>query len=182
MFSCLLCWQGTAYAGDIDIAYARIESGEDEYRLAASFKFELSRELENVLSSGIPLYFVTEVEVTRPRWYWFDQKTITSEQSVRISYNVITRQYRASVNGSFTQNYKDLNDALALIRSPSRWLVAEKSSLDYDTTYNVAVRAYLDTDQLPKPLQFNALNNSDWRLASDWKRFTFKANEPGKGS
>jgi len=181
MFSCLLCWQSAACAGDVEIAYARIESGEEGYRLAANFKFELSRELENVITSGIPLYFVTEVEITRPRWYWFDQKTITSAQSVRISYNVITRQYRASVNGSFAQNYRTLDDALALVRTPSRWLVAEKTSLDYDQTYNVAVHAYLDTDQLPKPLQFNALNNSDWRLASEWKRFTFKA-EPAKGS
>lgn len=177
MLSCLLCWQPAAYAGSIDIAYARIEPGDDGYRLAASFKFELSRELENVITNGIPLYFVTEVEITRPRWYWFDQKTVTNERSVRISYNVITRQYRASVNGSFAQNYKNLNDALSLIRSPSRWLVAEKSSLDYDTTYNVGVRIYLDTDQLPKPFQFNALNNSDWRLSSDWKHLTFRANE-----
>jgi hypothetical protein len=177
MLSCLLCWQTAALAGNIDIAYARIEPGEDGYQMAASFKFELSRELEDVLTNGIPLYFVTDVEITRPRWYWFDQKTITNERSVRISYNVITRQYRASVNGSFAQNFKDLNDALSLVRSPSRWLVADKSSLDYDVTYNVALRIYLDTDQLPKPFQFNALNNSDWRLSSDWKRMTFKADD-----
>ena len=177
LLSCLLCWQSVASAGNIDIAYARIEQSEDGYRLAASFKFELSRELENIITNGIPLYFVTEVEITRPRWYWLDEKTITSEQSVRISYNVITRQYRASVNGSFAQNYKNLDEALSLVRAPSRWLVADKSALDYGDTYNVAVRVFLDTDQLPKPFQFNALNNSDWRLSSDWKRMTFRVDE-----
>jgi hypothetical protein len=49
--------------------------------------------------------------------------------------------------------------------------------LSYGATYNVGVRLQLDTDQLPKPLQFNALNNADWRLTSDWKRMTFKADE-----
>ena len=49
--------------------------------------------------------------------------------------------------------------------------------LSYGATYHVAIRSRLDTDQLPKPLQFNALNNSDWRLSSDWKRMTFKADE-----
>jgi len=174
---CLLCWQPNAYAGNIDISYARIESSEDGYRLAASFSFDLSHELENVITSGIPLYFVTEVEITRPRWYWFDEKSVTNEQSVRISYNVLTRQYRASINGSFTQNYKDLDEALALVRRPSRWLIADKSVLSYGATYNVGIRVRLDTNQLPKPLQFNALNNSDWRLSSDWKRMTFKADE-----
>jgi hypothetical protein len=96
---------------------------------------------------------------------------------VRISYNLITRQYRASINGGFAQNFANLTEALALVKNPSRWLVADKSQLDYGKTYNVMVRSYLDTDQLPKPLQFNALNNSDWRLASDWKNMTFRANE-----
>ncbi len=177
LFSCLLCWQPQAHAGSIDISYARIESSDDGYRLAASFNFELSRDLENTLTSGIPLYFTTEVEITHPRWYWFDEKTIVSDQTVRISYNVLTRQYRASVNGSFSQNYKDLDDALALVRHPSRWIIAEKSSLSHGAIYNVAIRSRLDTSQLPKPLQFNALNNSDWRLASEWKRMTFKADD-----
>jgi len=177
VLSCLLGWHSVSYAGNIDVNYAHIESAEDGYRLAASFSFDLSRDLENVISSGIPLYFITEVEITRPRWYWFDEKSVTSEQSVRISYNVLTRQYRASINGSFAQNYKDLDDALSLVRRPSRWLITDKSVLSYGATYNVAVRARLDTNQLPKPLQFNALNNSDWRLSSDWKRMTFKADE-----
>lgn len=176
ILSCL-CWQPLALAANIDVNYARIEPSSDGYRLAASFKFNLSHELENVLSNGIPLYFVTEVEITRPRWYWFDEKTLQSEQQVRISYNVITRQYRASVNGGFARNYQNLNDALALVRTPNRWLVAEKSALAYGATYNAAVRVYLDTDQLPKPFQFNALNNSDWRLSSDWKWMTFKADD-----
>lgn len=177
LLCCLLCGQSVAHAGNIDVNYARIESSEDGYRLAAAFSFDLSHELENVITSGIPLYFITEVEITRPRWYWFDEKTVTSEQSVRISYNVLTRQYRAAINGSFAQNYKDLDEALALVRRPSRWIIADKSLLSYGAVYNVGVHVRLDTNQLPKPLQFNALNNSDWRLSSEWKRMTFKADE-----
>lgn len=177
LFGCLLCWQPLAYAGNVEINYAHIESGDDGYRLAAGFSFELSHELDNVITSGIPLYFVTDVEITRPRWYWLDEKTISNQQTVRISYNVLTRQYRASINGSFAQNYKDLEEALSLVRRPSRWLVTDKSMLSFGATYNVGVRVRLDTSQLPKLLQFNTLNNSDWRLSSDWKRMTFKADE-----
>jgi hypothetical protein len=177
LLSCLLNWQSIAYAGDIEISYARIETSEEGYRLAANFNFELSHELINVLTSGIPLYFITEVEITRPRWYWFDEKTISNEQSVRISYNVLTRQYRASINGSFAQSYTNLDDALSLIRQPSRWLVADKSTLSPGTHYTINLRIYLNTNQLPKPLQFNALNNSDWRLASDWKKISFRVDE-----
>jgi hypothetical protein len=31
--------------------------------------------------------------------------------------------------------------------------------------------------QLPKPFQVNAINNSDWRFSSDWKRFTYKVED-----
>lgn len=61
---------------------------------------------------------------------------------------------------------------------PRRWIVAEKGELTNGATYNVAVRLQLDIRQVPKqPFLINALNNSDWRLSSDWKRFTFKADE-----
>jgi hypothetical protein len=33
----------------------------------------------------------------------------------------------------------------------------------------------LDVALLSKPFQVHALNNSDWRLSSDWKTFTYKA-------
>ena len=31
-----------------------------------------------------------------------------------------------------------------------------------------AVRMRLDTSQLPRPFQINALTNRDWTLSSDW--------------
>ena len=172
-----LSWQPLALANNIEIPYAQIETAEDGYRLNSSANFELTRELEATLMSGIALYFVTEVEITHPRWYWLDEKTVSTAQNIRLSYNVLTRQYRASINSSFSQNYKDIDEALALIRHPSRWVVAEKNSLSRGSKYDVAVRVRLDTSQLPKTLQFNAINNSDWRLASEWKRFSFRADE-----
>jgi hypothetical protein len=38
----------------------------------------------------------------------------------------------------------------------------------------------LDTALMPKPFQVDAVNNRDWALASDWKRFTFTVNEHAK--
>jgi len=52
--------------------------------------------------------------------------------------------------------------------------MADKNSLKSGDTYFVGLRMRLDVAQLPKPFQINALNNSDWRLSSDWKEFTFK--------
>ena len=46
--------------------------------------------------------------------------------------------------------------------------------IDPDGVYLAALRLRLDTSQLPKPLQIDALASSDWRLSSDWYRWTFK--------
>ncbi|MBB5200238.1 hypothetical protein HNR39_002073 [Glaciimonas immobilis] len=158
-----------------DMTRARIEISDEGYRLSAAFSFELNRGLEDAIQRGVPLYFTTEVELTRPRWYWFDEKAINASQTIRLSYNVLTRRYHAAINGNLQQSFDSLEDALSLIRRPSRWIIAEKGALQTGEIYKVAVRMGLDLAQLPKPFQVNALNNSDWRLSSDWKTFNYKA-------
>jgi hypothetical protein len=185
----LICWllatssiltltlgSSSARAADgVDIVQAHLEPSEEGYKLSATFSFDLNRGLEDVITRGVPLYFTTEVELTRPRWYWFDERALNASQTVRISYNVLTRQYHAAITGRLQQSFNTLDDALSLVRRPSRWVVAERGMLKVGDTYNVAVRMRLDLAQLPKPFQIHALNNSDWRLSSDWKYFQFKA-------
>jgi hypothetical protein len=165
----------TAAAEGIEITEAHFESTEEGYKLSADISFELTSGLEDVINRGVPLFFTTEVELTRPRWYWFDEKAITASRTVRISRNVLTHQYHASINGRLQQSFSTLDDALSLIRRPGRWLVVEKGALKPGQHYNVAVRMGLDMARLPKPFQVHALNSSDWRFSSDWARFTYKA-------
>ena len=165
-----------AYAADgVDITQAHLENSEDGYRLSATFSFELNHTLEDAINHGIPLYFTTQVEMTRPRWYWFDETAVNAQRTVGISKNLLTNEYQATIVGGVQRNFNTLDEALALLRRPSRWQVAERGGLKSGTTYNVAVRMRLDLDYLSKPIHVNAINNSDWRLASDWKYFPFKA-------
>lgn len=160
-------------AEGIEIEQAHLEDSNEGYRLSATFSFDLNRGLEDALTRGIPLYFTTEIEITRPRWYWFDAKQIAESQTIRISYNVLTRQYHAAIIGRLQQSFSTLDDALTMVRRPNRWVVADKSALKVGQTYDVAMRMQLDVAQLPKPFQVHALNSSDWRLTSNWKRFTY---------
>ena len=167
----------SSYAADgIEMSQAHIESADDGYRLSATFSFDLNRGLEDVINRGVPLYFTTEIELTRPRWYWFDEKTITASQTIRLSYNVLTRRYHAAIPGSLQQSFSTLDEVLSLIRRPNRWLIADKGALKSGEVYKVAVYMGLDLTLLPKPFQINALNNSDWHLSSSWKSFNYKAD------
>ncbi|MES2739571.1 MAG: DUF4390 domain-containing protein [Pseudomonadota bacterium] len=162
-------------ADGVEITHAHIEAMEEGYKLAASFAFDLNHGLEDAVQHGVPLYFTTTIELTRPRWYWFDEKAIVAQQTSRISYNVLTRQYHVTIGAAVQQSFSSLDDALFLIRRPSRWMVAPRGALKTGETYNVALRMGMDRDYLPKPIQVNAFNNSDWRLSSNTKSFLYKA-------
>lgn len=168
------CAQAQAADG-IEITRASIEASEDGYRLAANYDFELSRGLEDALQHGVPVAFTTEIELTRPRWWWTDDKAVASRRTIRIRYDVLTREYHVTDMGSVKQSRPTLEEALFLIKRPSRWLIAPRGALKPGETYNVTLRMYMDREYLLKPLQVNAFNNSDWRLASNKKTFTYKA-------
>lgn len=172
----LLCaGLGVARAAEITIEQASIEASDEGYRLSLAYSFELNRGLEDALTRGVPLYFTTEVQLTRHRWYWFDETSLSVSRTVRISYNVLTRQFHTAISGQLQQSFSNLEDAMALIRRPPRWLLGDRNALKPGDPYTVGVRMRLDVAQLPKPFQINALNNSDWRLSSDWAEFTYKA-------
>ena len=159
----------------IEFVDAALEATDDGYRLSSSFNVELTRSLEDALTRGVPLYFALQVEISRPRWYWFDEVSVKASRTIRLSYNVLTQQYRASIDGSLHRNFTRLDDLLALLRRPGRWIVAEPGALKRDATYTVAVQLALDVSQLPQPIQVTAIGSNDWRLASGWSRFTYKA-------
>ncbi|MES2832026.1 MAG: DUF4390 domain-containing protein [Pseudomonadota bacterium] len=162
-------------AEGIEIVQAHLESADEGYRLSATFNLDLNYNLEEALTRGIPLHFTTDVEMYRPRWYWFDEATLNASRTIRIEYNVLTRQYRGGVVGSVQQSFATFDDAMSLVRRPNRWLVAERGTLKIGNLYNVSVRMRLNLEYLAKPFQVNALNNSNWRLSSDWHNFSFRA-------
>jgi hypothetical protein len=166
-----------ALAADVEIVEAHLEYTDEGYRLAAAFNFQLNSSLESAIARGIPLYFTTEVAIRRPRWYWLDERAASATQTIRISYNVLTRQYRAAINGSnLQQSFASLEDAMSLVRRPGRWLVAPPDALRPGEIYTVALRMELDVAQLPKPFQVHSINSSDWRLSSDWRYFNYRAD------
>ena len=161
-----------ALAAEIEIANPQITASEDGYVVAADFSFELNERLEEAVTKGVVLYFVVDFEMTRPRWYWLDEKLVSRSQTYRLSYHALTRQYRLSTGG-LHQSFDSLSDALRMLSRLRNWLVidkgAEKTGVRAGETYTAALRMRLDINQLPRPFQIAALGNKDWNLASDWK-------------
>jgi hypothetical protein len=161
-----------ARADDIEVIDARLAAVEEGLLLSADFGFEFNARLSEAVANGVPLYFVVEFDLTRPRWYWFDENAVSRRTQLRLSYHALSRQYRVST-GPLHQNFSTLDDALDVMRRLRNWQVLERSKTLGSSSYEAAVRMRLDPAQLPKPLQLSALTNRELRLESPWKRFIF---------
>ena len=162
-----------ARADEIEVTEARLAAAEDGIALAADFAFDLSPRLVEVATNGVPLYFVVEFELTRPRWYWFDERAASKRLQIRLSYHALSRQYRLST-GALQQNYASLEDAMRVLRRVRNWQVVDRASTLSDATYEAAVRMRLDVALLPKPFQLSAITSRDLNLESAWKRFPYR--------
>ncbi len=160
-----------APAEGIEVRNAALVAGDGGYFLEADFEIALNATLEEVLNKGIPLYFLLELEVLHPRWYWLNEKVVSSQQQYRLSYNALTRQYRLGV-GSLYQNFAALTEALDFLSRVRRRQVLDPGVLTQGRAYIASVRMRLDISQLPKPFQLNALASRDWNFGSEWYRWS----------
>jgi Domain of unknown function (DUF4390) len=165
-----------AWAQGIHIKSAELVPSDAGYSLEANYEITLSHTLEEALLRGLVLPFVIDFELTYPRWWTLSlwNRTVAQfRQQHRLSYNALTRQYRLSF-GNLHQNFDTLEEALAVLGRVRERLVVARQDVDPDDVYLAELRLRLDTTQLPKPLQINALASRDWNLSSDWYRWTFR--------
>ncbi|HEX5338147.1 MAG TPA: DUF4390 domain-containing protein [Gallionella sp.] len=170
-----LLFSVTVYAEGITVNKAEVRLSEEGYQLAADFDINLNYVVQQALSRGVPLYFVGEFSLTRSRWYWLDEQVFQGAQSIKLSYNVLTRQYRIS-RGALFQNFASLDEVLRILSRQSSAFIPPQL-LKKDGNYIAAVRLRLDTSQLPKLLQVNALTGKDWDLTTDWYRWVVRPAE-----
>ncbi|MEP7180779.1 MAG: DUF4390 domain-containing protein [Betaproteobacteria bacterium] len=173
----LLAFAGTlapspARADSIVVRSAELRAEDDSWDLNAEFELAINPTLDEALQKGIPLYFLLEFEVLRPRWYWLDEKVLSYTTQYRLSYNALTRTYRAS-SGLLGQTFNSLDEVERLLSRVTSRPVARRDQLAKGVRYEAAVRLRLDGNQLPKPFQVNALASREWTLGSDWHRWSF---------
>jgi Domain of unknown function (DUF4390) len=165
-----------AAADEVEVHAASVEAVEEGLVLNADFGFELSHRLEEIVASGVPLYFRVDFELTRPRWYWLDEKAVSRQLQLRLSYHALSRHYRLST-GLLQQNFASLGDALNVLKRVRNWLIADRTITFSDADYEAAVRLRLDASMLPRPFQLSALTSRELQLESAWKRFTVRPRQ-----
>jgi Domain of unknown function (DUF4390) len=157
-----------------ELRSVRLEQTTEGLYLSANIGLDLAPTLEDALLKGVALTFVAEAQVLRDRWYWYDKSIATTQRSMRLSYQPLTRRWRLSVSAgsgesspgaSLSQSFDQLSDVLLAAGRISRWKIAEGSEIEPDSRHNVSFRFRLDTNQLPRPMQIGITGNADWNIA-----------------
>ena len=174
LFAVLCCIAGTVQSQEIELRTAELRLANEGLVLEAEFGFDFPPRLAEAVANGVPLYFLVEFEMTRPRWYWVDERAAEKRLQLRLSYHALSRQYVVS-SGPLEQQFPTLDEALGVLRRIRNWVVGERIALVSDARYEAAVRMRLDTSLLPKPIQLSALTSNEWRFESAWHRFIYRS-------
>lgn len=162
------CWCAPVLAAGegIQIKTAELKQVDDVYYLYAQMNVNLGPTLEEAIRKGVSLYFITEFEFKRPRWYWLNEDLAHIIRVSRLSYNALLRQYLVSGVNIHARSTDKLEDALVILGEINAWSVIARDQLSKRETYQATLSMRMDTSQLPKPLQINAIATGKWDLES----------------
>ena len=175
---CCLFWLGVAQAavpgapGSIEPKSARLEPEGSGQVLTAEFSIALGARFEDAVARGVVLPFRFEFTLTRTRKYWMDEHVTGRLIEFRLGYQALTRQYRLT-QGNSHLNFDTLDEALKALGRVNRLPVIDKGHVVPGESYRAAVRLSLDRNQLPKPLQVDALADRDWHIEARTRQWEF---------
>ena len=124
-----LAFAASALAEPIQVNNVGLELAETRYSLYADFRLDLTAPLLEALKNGVSLGFLVEFELTRPRWYWFDEKSASEKLELRLAYLPLAQQYRLS-SGTLHQNFPTLAEALQALGTVHGWPVLGQDRVD----------------------------------------------------
>lgn len=171
-FCCLCLVPPALYAEQAQVTRIEPLLRDGQLLLDADIAFTLRSELKDAAEKGVPLYFTADLRIVRPRWWWFDDTVVSTDQTWRIQYNALTQQWRIGM-GDLSMPTTSLEEALNLVRHIRSWPVGPTDLFDPGIQYHGQLRLRLDTSRLARPFQVDALNSNTWSLTTPWKDFTF---------
>ncbi|MEW6118990.1 MAG: DUF4390 domain-containing protein [Pseudomonadota bacterium] len=167
---------GSARAQEANaVRQAAIEATQQGYVLTADIDVVLNPTLAGALERGMHLYFLHEIEISRPRgWWWFDEDIAESVRRSHLYYHLLLRRYVVET-GYATRTVNSLAEALALIGRVDDWQVLERGTLKAGERYDARLRLRLDSARLPRPLSIGAVSGHKWEYATPWHAWSFEA-------
>jgi len=167
----VLVWPQVAHTqsedGDITINEASVEFSESQARLSIDADIDLPREIKAGLDSGVPLEFIVEMRLLKPRRWLPAATLVTFQRRYSLIYYELTRHYRVrALDTDVSRNFRSLLPALEELGDLRNLMLTltPKQQLKLSDARHAAVQIKLNSAALPLPLQ--PVFTSTWRLSS----------------
>jgi hypothetical protein len=165
-FVCILsCLIASAAPHHILIKNADLKLSGEFYMLNADLEISLGEKVEEAINKGVPVEFVYEFELVRPRLLWLDAEEAKKSTRIKVGYHALSRQYLVSQDGRQT-SHDILSEAMIELVQLYDWKVFNKSIIVPSKKYRAILSMRLDQSKLPKAIQVDAIGSEDWTLAS----------------
>jgi len=165
----LLWLTATALAADFRVVDADTELDKGVYLLNARLKLRFPEGPLEALQNGVPLTIHLDIQVFRQREWLWDEIAAQLQQRFRLEYHALSRQYVISnLNSGELSSFTDLKIAIEFLSRIERFPMLDASLLSPGGNYLVRMRAVLDIEALPVPLQLVAYLSPEWRISSEW--------------
>ncbi len=169
---CLLLWGVVSQAVDsfgFRVINARTQLVNGVYRLQARMDLVMSPETLEALTSGVPLTFVVDMEVSRHRHWLWNTTVAQLEQRYRLEYHSLTDLFLVTnLTTGIQDSHYNLESALKELGRIDGFPLLDHRLLANRERYQAQLRVRLDVEALPAPLRVSAYVSPEWRLTSPW--------------
>lgn len=163
---------GAAWSAGIEFSQVTITLGEDDrIYVDAQVQYQLTPTLAEALNNGVPLTFVTHVQMRRAgAWLW-ESDVVEFRLSSVLRHRPLSGLFEVRNLGTHEEQVFATREAAQRYMGRIRDLaLIERSKLDAASEYLVRLESYLDVEALPLPLRPKAYFSSDWELeAEPWE-------------
>lgn len=154
---------------DITINYASGRERDGLYLVDISIALELDEKIISALRHGVSLSFDVDVQIRRQRKWLWDKLVEEARLQYELKHHPLTDDYLITNTGDDNrEQFQTLDEALRYLGSISNFPATVARKITRDESYIGLVRAELNIEELPPPLQPISYISSDWHLKSQW--------------
>lgn len=151
------------------VTQVQTELQDKVYHLSARMDYEFSQDVLDAIQSGVPMIVVMDIQLIRPRSYWWDKEIATLKQRFQLHYHALAEQYIVkNLNSGAQFTAPTLNTALFYLKDIKNLPLIDMQLLEESKKYLIRFKVSLEFDSLPAPLKFSAYTSRSWWLGSEW--------------
>jgi hypothetical protein len=168
----LWSWWVTASAAPFTVKELNITVERGVHHLTTRIDYRLTLEVEEALSNGVPLILRVQLEVGKVRRGFWEANPVSRTLRFQIRYHALTELYRVvDMQTGEEQNFVTQDAALYALGEISELPLVSQASLTPGEAYQLRLRADLEIESLPLPLQPLAYLGHGWRLTTGWTQW-----------